>query len=163
MAKNETTDIAKMGPTAVSGPSHEDFAGFISDGFSAIDTVVLGDPKEPGKQPLYLGLLIGPGDPIERIDDRNGEVRTQPTWAFHPMAKLGTGQFGPVRNITHVVPASFVVNAACARIYKETTEGSHKGQDAIVALAFQGQGKTRKGNVLNNFRVFEKYVPKMVA
>jgi hypothetical protein len=161
MSKEETA-LANLGPASVKGPTFEDFAKFIGEGFASVDTVVLGDPKETGKQPLYLGMLIGPGEAIQRDDISSGEVRMQPTWAFHPMSKLADGKVGPVLNVTHVVPASFVVHAACARIYKEITEGGHKGESAIVALAFQGQGKTRKGNVLNNFRVFEKYVPKVV-
>jgi hypothetical protein len=157
-SKVDETALAKMGPAQVQGPTYDEFSRFIGDGFASIDTVLLGDPTQPGKQPLYMGELIGPGEPIAmgEPDPKTGEVKMQPTWAFHPMGKVD-GKPGVVRNVTHVIPASHVVHHACSRIDKESKE---KGLAAIVGIAFVGQGQTRKGYRLNNFRVFEKYVPK---
>lgn len=154
MAKNETTkDIAL--PQSSSGEIAADlFARLVGDGFASIETVLLGDPAD-GKQAMYVGELIGPGQPIEmEPDQKTGEVRTMPTWAFHPMAKTDNGGIGVVRNVTHVIPASYVVHAAVSRIHAQLVPG----KTAQVALMFQGQGKTRRGFRLNNFRVFERYV-----
>lgn len=155
MAKNETKDIAL--PQSSNGEIATDlFAKLVGEGFASIETVLLGS-KDDGKQEMYVGELIGPGAPIEmEPDSKTGEVRTMPTWAFHPMAKDNNGGIGVVRNVTHVVPASYVIHAALQRVHTEVL--NKQGQVAQVALMYQGQGKTRRGYRLNNFRVFERYV-----
>ena len=156
MAKvQESKEIAL--PQSSSGEIAADlFVQLVGDGFASIETVLLGS-KDDGKQEMYVGELIGPGAPIEmEPDGKTGEVRTMPTWAFHPMAKTSDGGIGVVRNVTHVIPASYVVHAAVTRINTEMQ--SKPGKAAQVAIMFQGQGKTRRGFRLNNFRVFERYV-----
>lgn len=153
MAKNDSKEIAL--PSSTSGELAADvFAQLVGDGFASIETVLLGDPTE-GKQGVYVGELIGPGTPIEmEPDPKTGEVRTMPTWAFHPMAKTASGGIGVVRNVTHVIPSSYVIHAALQRVYAAVAPG----KVAQVAMMYQGQGKTRRGFRLNNYRVFERYV-----
>lgn len=151
------TALATLGPAAVEGPTLETFTRIIGKGFSSIDTVLLGDPNQGGKVPMYVGLLIGPGEPIEvgEPDPKTGVVNTMPTFAFHPVIDENGGT---VENVTHVIPMSHVPAHACARIFREVSEGgSHAGMKAIVGLVYIGKGVTRKGYQLNNFRVFERY------
>jgi hypothetical protein len=151
MAKSEkpVTDLAPVSEVLPGLLSDDDFGGMLS-GFSSVDSVLIGDPDE-GKQARYIGQLIGPGTPIEmEPDQRTGEVRVMKTFAFHPMTPSG-----PVMNVTHVIPASYIVANACERIYAEATKND---KTAIVGIIYDGKGKTRKGRQLNKVRIFEKYV-----
>lgn len=149
MAKKETTDLAPVSEVLPGLLSDDEFGGLLS-GFSSVDSVLIGEPDE-GKQARYIGQLIGPGTPIEmEPDQRTGEVRVMKTFAFHPMTPTG-----PVMNVTHVIPASYIIANACERIYAEAQKN---GQTAIVGIIYDGKGKTRKGRQLNKVRIFEKYV-----
>jgi hypothetical protein len=149
MAKSrETTDLAttEAQPGAL---TDDEFDGLLS-GFSSVDTVLIGEPEE-GKQARYIGQLIGPGTPIEMQPDPNtGEIKSMKTFAFHPMTAKG-----PAMNVTHVIPASYIIANACERIGAQA-EKDHK--TAIVGLIYDGKGRTRMGRELNKVRVFEKYV-----
>lgn len=155
MAKNNkdetgTSLVPVNSESALAGFMGDDEFGDMLQGFSSIDSVLIGDAAED-KQPRYIGLLIGPGTPIEmEPDTRTGEVRTMKTFAFHPMTKAG-----PVMNVTHVIPASFIVANACERIHAQARD---TGTKAIVGIIYDGKGKTRKGRQLNKVRIFEKYV-----
>jgi hypothetical protein len=161
MARNKSTEGSEETALAVNASaglmdtSMDEFAGFVGDGFASIDSVLLGDPED-GKQTKYMGELIGPGADIEmEADQKTGEVRSMRSWAFHPMSKTENGSVGVVRNVTHIIPSSYQIHAACSRIF-ETCQREKK--TAIVALIYAGQTKTRKGYRLNQYRVFEKYV-----
>lgn len=139
--------------TAMSVPGSflpAEFAEFIGDGFASIQTVMIGEPAD-GKLPFYLGKLIGPGEPIEMEDGK----RAMPTWAFNPAIKLPDGRVGFADNVTQVVPASYMLNAHCGRIYKEAEKRKMR---AVVGVQYKGKTKTRKGLALNDLDVFEKYV-----
>lgn len=151
----ESTALTEAGESGMSVPGSflpADFEKLIGDGFASIDTVMLGDPED-GKLPFYLGELIGPGEPIQINDSEN----VMPTWAFHPVTRTPSGAIGVAKNVTQIIPASYTVNAACARIWKECES---KQLTAMVGTIYQGQGKTKKGRALNQFRVFEKYSPR---
>ncbi len=122
-------------------------------GFAQVDTVLIGDPAD-GKVPYYLGKLIGKGADIDILNE--GKVNKLPTWAFHPMVKSENGMIGSAENVTQVIPAPHVLNAHLLRIYAESEK---RGADAIVAVFAKPKMKTRKGNPLNDYSVFEKYVP----
>lgn len=154
--ENETA-LATKGNGEMSTPGSfmpADLEEFLQQdgGFAQIDTVMVGDPAD-GKIPRYLGKLVGPGQDIEI--DNNGKVSKLPTWAFHPMARID-GKIGVVENVTQIVPSPYVLNAALARVYSECQKNN---KSAIVAVFYKGKGKTRKGNPLNEFGLFEKYVP----
>jgi len=123
-------------------------------GFSSIKTIMIGDPKDGGKVPYYLGELIGPGADVA-VTTPDGKESKLPTWAFHPMSKAGT-----VRNVTHIVPASHQIHAACARIHEQC---ERRNLTAIVGLIYKGQTRTKKGRALNDFDVFEKFVARQPA
>lgn len=122
-------------------------------GFAKVETVLIGDPAD-GKIPYYLGKLIGPGADIDIQND--GKVNKLPTWSFHPMVKTEDGKVGSAENITQVVPSPHILNAHLVRIYAEAEK--HE-KAAIVAVFAKAKIKSRKGNPLNDFDVFEKYVP----
>ncbi len=126
-----------------------DFDAIISEGgFSAVETVMVGDPNDGGKIPYYLGDLIGPGATV-RVQTPDGKENDLPTWAFHPRTKAGS-----IQNVTHIMPASHQIHAACARIYDQA---ERTDSTATVGIVFEGRGKTAKGRALNRYRVFEKY------
>lgn len=129
------------------------FADFIGSGFAQIETVIFG-PDDEGKVARYVGQLIGPGAGIDRADDK-GEVRTQKTFAFHPMVKNPDGTYGAAVNVTHVIPASYMMAAACDRI---VAEADKQKKTAIVGMLYRGQVKTRSGFRVNDIAIFEKYV-----
>ena len=135
----------------------DEFLKAMGDGFSQIETILLGDPndKEGGKVPVYCGVLLGPGAPITRDDPRTGESREQPTWSFHPITRMG-----PVENVTHVVPASYQVHAACQRVWDTAQKND---QVPVVGIVYMEQGKTRQGFRINRFRIFERYFLKSEA
>lgn len=156
MAKNKEETALTNAPGVNLGKLENDaaFAEFIGTGFASIETVIFGDDAE-GKTPRYVGELIGPGAGIERIDAQSGEVRTQKTFAFHPLTKLASGEIGTAENVTHVIPASYMMAAACDRILSEAAKNNKK---AIVGMLYRGQVKTRSGFRVNDIAVFEKYV-----
>jgi hypothetical protein len=156
MAKDKTTDLATRTETQVAGTYDlGEFEKLIGEGFASIESVLLGDPAD-GKQPVYIGQLIGPGSPIEMDPDpKTGEVRVMKTFAFHPMTRTDDGRTGPALNVTHVIPSSFIVANACERIQ---AQAERDGKTAVVAFLYGGKRKTRKGYQVNDFRVFEKYV-----
>lgn len=130
-----------------------DFESFIAGGgFASIQTVMLGDPQD-GKFPFYIGRLIGPGADIS-IND--GETK-QPTWSFNPAVRTADGRIGYAENITHIIPASYMVHAACSRIFDKSQRDK---VNAIVGMKYDGQGRTKKGRALNQYQVFEKYEAK---
>lgn len=128
-------------------------ADFIGEGFAQIETVIFGEGD--GKIGRYVGQLIGHGAPIERADQGTGEVSAQKTFAFHPMTRTEDGTIGAVENVTHVIPASYMMAAACDRILEEAQK---RGKTAIVGLIYRGQVPTRRGFRVNDIGVFEKYV-----
>ncbi len=130
------------------------FAEFIGSGFASIETVIFG-PEDEKKVPRYVGELIGNGSPIERVDGKSGEVRSQKTFAFHPLTKNDDGTFGTVTNVTHVIPASYMMAAGLDRILAEATKNNKK---AIVGMLYRGQVKTNSGFRVNDIAIFEKYV-----
>jgi hypothetical protein len=153
MAKDKSlftsTDLAPVSEVLPGSLSDDAFGNMLS-GFSSVDSVLIGDPDE-GKQARYIGQLIGRGTDIEmEADPRTGEVRSMKTFAFHPMTPSG-----PVMNVTHVIPASYIVANACERI---EAQAKADGKTAIVGIIYDGKGKTRKGRQLNKVRIFEKYV-----
>jgi hypothetical protein len=159
MAKNEPKSTALATAGAVSlGRLKDDaaFADFIGEGFAQIETVIFGDEEDGnGKCSRYVGQLIGRGAPIERIDQGTGEVRQQKTFAFHPMTRTEGGEIGAAMNVTHVIPASYMMAAACDRIL-DVAEREKK--TAIVGMLYRGQVKTRAGFRVNDIAIFEKYV-----
>lgn len=161
MAKNDKTisevetETALALPGAAQEITNDVFSAFLGDGFASIDTVLIG-AKDEGKLSLYMGELIGPGEPIEMDPDpKTGEIRSMTTWSFHPLTRTSDGKPGVVQNVTHVIPASYQVQAGCARIHKLAQA---RGVRAWVAIAFLGKTRTRKGYNLNVIRVFEKYL-----
>lgn len=157
MAKDKSTDTSLATTTGVNlGKLDNDaaFQDFIGSGFASIETVIFGDEVE-GKCARYVGQLIGEGSPVERIEKGTGEVRLQKTFAFHPMTKLGDGTIGAAVNVTHVIPASYVMAASCDRILSEARKNN---KTAIVGMLYRGQVKTRAGFRVNDIGVFEKYV-----
>ncbi len=153
----EDTSLATAEDTAMSTPGSfmpSDLDEFLQSdgGFAQIATVMVGDPAD-GKIPRYMGKLIGPGQDIEI--ESNGARSTLKTWAFHPMVKTN-GQVGVAENVTQIVPSPYVLNAALARVHSECEKHN---KAAIVAVFYRGKGKTRKGNPLNEFDLFEKYIP----
>lgn len=132
------------------------FQDFIGTGFAQVETVVFGDETEgTGKCARYVGELVGAGAPIERINDKDGVVSTQKTFAFHPLVKNPDGTFGAAVNVTHVIPASYMMAAGLDRIL---TESIKNGKHAIVGMIYRGQVKTRSGFRVNDIGIFEKYV-----
>lgn len=160
MAKNKDTEIATRSETDTANEiadmsqsgsfMPDDFARFVSEDFSQIDSVLIGDPAD-GKIPLYVGQLIGPGEPIMMEDG----TKEMPTWAFHPIGKDADGRPAVVPNVTHIIPASYMLHAACARISKHAEK---LGCVAQVGIMFAGKTKTRKNLPLNNIKVFERYI-----
>ena len=132
------------------------FQDFIGAGFAQVETVVFGDEADgTGKCARYVGQLVGAGAPIERINDKSGEVSTQKTFAFHPLVKNADGTFGAAVNVTHVIPASYMMAAGLDRIMAEATKN---GKQAIVGMLYRGQVKTRSGFRVNDIGIFEKYI-----
>lgn len=157
MAKNDSksTAIATAGSVSLGKLATDAaFAEFIGEGFAQIETVVFGNEEE-GKCARYVGQLIGNGAPIERIEKGTGVVQTQKTYAFHPMTRTESGEIGAAMNVTHVIPASYMMQAALDRILEEATK---RQKTAIVGMIFRGQVKARSGFYVNDVGVFEKYV-----
>jgi len=98
---------------------------------------------------------VGTGAPIERTNAATGEVQVQKTYAFHPMVKNGDGTIGVAMNVTHVIPASYMMQAALDRILSEAEKS---GKKAVVGMLYRGQVKTRSGFRVNDIGIFEKYV-----
>lgn len=147
IATKQTLNLGKLENDAA-------FAEFIGSGFASIETVVFG-AEEEGKCARYVGQLVGVGAPIERTDSQTGEVRSQKTFAFNPMVRNSDGTFGAAVNVTHVIPASYMMAAACDRILQEATKNNKK---AVVGMLYRGQVKTRSGFRVNDIAIFEKYV-----
>ncbi len=127
----------------------ETFSTFLqSPDVALVDTILCGDPSD-GKLPAYIGELIGPGRSIEIADIKTGEIRQLPTWTFHPMLKDGV-----VRNVTHVIPSSHQLNADFGRIYDRCKT---EGLVATIGVRYMGKERTRKGNQVNNYQVFERF------
>ena len=149
MTKTPSVNVGRLKDDAA-------FADFIGDGFASVETVVFGDEAEgTGKCSRYVGQLIGAGAPIERMDRGTGEVNTQKTFAFHPFVKNPDGTFGAAVNVTHVIPASYMMAAGLDRILAESQK---QNKTAIVGMLFRGQVKTRSGFRVNDIGIFEKYV-----
>src|SRR5260221_49387 len=133
--KNPTDDAEETGlttaVTTVGALLPADFEALMGDGFASIDTVLLGDPQD-SKMPMYAGRMIGPGEPVLIGDDAN---HLTPTWAFHPVTRKD-GVVGFAENVTHIIPASYMIHAACARIFKEC-ERNNVG--AIVGFLYRGK------------------------
>lgn len=160
MAENKKdTAIAKTGDVTKSvGRLGTDaaFADFVGEGFAQVETVVFGDESEgTGKCSRYVGQLIGLGAPIERNNPQTGEVQVQKTYAFHPMVKNADGTIGVAMNVTHVIPASYMMQAALDRILSESDKSK---KTAVVGMLYRGQVKTRSGFRVNDIGIFEKYV-----
>ena len=125
-------------------------ADFLNDGFSESRIVKVG--LKDGQIPFYVGMLIGPGAPIEVVEDSTGEVAQIPTWVFKPLLDSN----GKVReNVTDVMMTSHQLNGECARIFAQC---ERTGRKALVAIQADGQVDTRKGRRVNAYRVAEKFV-----
>lgn len=157
MAK-DTKDLTKSqngsGEMSIPGSWMPDsFLEQMGDGFSTIETIMMGAPDD-GKIPLYVGQLIARGDDIQveapDSSEKAPKFSNLPTFVFKPMTRRGV-----VQNVTHIIPASHQIAAACGRILSQA-EASNK--DVIVGMQFMGMMRTRKGRQLNRFQVFEKYV-----
>lgn len=142
MTRNEESQM-----TVVGSFMPDEMAEMMSDGFSSIETIMIGDG--PGKVSMYLGELLGPGAEVE-VTAPDETVNKLPTWSFHPVTKRGT-----VTNVTHVIPAAHQLHGALARVWEQSATLNKK---AIVGIMTNGRIQTRKGRQLNTFRVFEKYV-----
>ena len=147
--KDEETALTTPSTSSVGAFLPDEFDKFIGEGFASLDTVMIGHPDD-GKLPFYIGRLIGPGEPII-MEENESQL---PTWAFHPATRTKDGKVGFAENVTHIVPAPYMVHAALSRIFKET---ERRETTAVVGLAFLGKGKTRKGRALNQYRIFERY------
>jgi hypothetical protein len=152
--KNETALAPTLGLTLGKVTDDAAFADFVGDGFASVETVVFGD-EESGKVPRYIGQLIGPGAPIDRVNPKDGTVQTQKTFAFHPLTRTKDGTIGAAMNVTHVIPASYMMAAACDRILQVAKES---GKTAIVGFIYRGQVPTRSGFRVNDIATFEKYI-----
>lgn len=164
--KKNTTDetaLAKLEATSLAAAADMEavFNDFIESGdVSIVGVVKLGEPG-PGRQDMYIGELIGPGEPIEmRPDPKTGEIRYLPTWTFHPLVKDDAGNMGVAKNVTHVIPACHQVNADCARAVKRAAS---ENATAVLAFRYFGKVETRAGFRVNDIKCFEKYVPKAAA
>lgn len=160
MAKNDSKDLTKAqnSELEMSIPGSwmpESFLEQMGDGFSTIETVMMGAPDD-GKIPLYVGQLIARGDDIDveapDSDPKAPKFSKLPTYVFKPITRRGV-----VQNVTHIVPASHQIAAACSRIL---AQAESVGKDVIVGMQYMGLMRTRKGRQLNRFQVFEKYVDK---
>ncbi len=156
MAKNNEKELAKAGDTEMTIPGSwmpDSFLEQMGDGFSTIETIMMGAPDD-GKIPLYVGQLIARGDDIEVEAPDSSEKAPKfsklPTFVFKPITRRGI-----VQNVTHIIPASHQIAAACGRIL---AQAESVGKDAIVGMQYMGMMRTRKGRQLNRFSVFEKYV-----
>jgi len=147
--EQKETALTTPSSTTVGAFLPADFEALIGDGFASIETVLFGDPSD-GKLPFYIGRLIGPGAPIIMEDSEN----SQPTWSFNPVTRTKDGKLGIATNVTHIIPAAYMVHAACQRVFDKC---QRTGETATVGVMFMGKGKTRKGRALNQFRIFEKY------
>jgi hypothetical protein len=164
MAENK--NLTTKSDNAIAGVAKlSDFNDFVSgaNGFSLVETVVFGD-QNIGKQPMYIGILEGPSDPVEVgeeiINPKTGEVRhnVMPTWVFKPIGKGPDGKLGIVENVTHIVPCNYMVDAACKRIWSKCERDEVR---AIVGVQFMGTESIKGGSRrLNRYRVSEKYIGK---
>lgn len=161
--KNKNEDIVKREERTMSIEGTFDpaeFERFIGDGFAQIETVLFGRPTE-GKLPFYIGQLVGPSGTVDvGEEDEDGNKNKMPVWAFHPYGKLdqdaaGKPVYGVVSNVTHTVPSTYMVDAACKRIWERC---QRTGEVATVGIYFIGKsdipGKPRQ---MNRFKIFERY------
>src|SRR5690349_16298077 len=155
--KKETSAIAKTGDVTKSvGRLSTDaaFADFVGEGFASVETVVFGDETEgTGKCARYVGQLVGEGAPIDRINDKTGVVQSQKTYVFNPAIKNADGTVGFAVNVKHVIPASYMMQAALDRILSEAKSSQ---KTAVVGMLYRGQVKTRSGFRVNDIGIFEK-------
>jgi hypothetical protein len=158
MSKSDGKDLTKGNDGEMTIPGAympEAFLEAMGDGFATIETIMMGNPAD-GKMPLYVGVLIGRGDDLEveapDSTEKAPKMSMLPTYVFKPMTRKGV-----VQNVTHIVPASHQIAAACGRILAQMEKDD---KTAIVGLQFLGVMKTRKGRQLNRFQVFEKYLDK---
>jgi len=152
----EMTSETSLSPVvdAISREMFEDVLG--SGGFESVSVKRVGDPRD-GKDPFYLGLLKGPGEPFEMDADKDtGEIKLLPTWVFQPMVKNPDGTYRIADNVTHIVPAPYQINYDCSRIWKVCETDRVR---AIVALRYDGVSRSRKGNNVNNYGTAVKYLP----
>ena len=104
---------------------------------------------------LIDGTLVASERTFPSYNPATGEVQVQKTYAFHPMAKSADGTIGVAMNVTHVIPGSYMMQAALDRILAEAEKAQKK---AIVGMIYRGQVKTRSGFRVNDIGIFEKYV-----
>jgi hypothetical protein len=126
---------------------------FFKQGFSEEKTIKVGDPALGGIE-KYIGALVGPGVAIEMDPDEDtGEVRSIPTWIFHP---LNTRTMKVNTAITHRVISPFQLNAAFTRM---AAHAEKTGTTCIGGAWFVGKIAIQGGKrQLNNYRIFDKYV-----
>ena len=161
MAKTPEKDLTKASDTTdgeMTVPGSWMPASFLEqmgDGFSTIETIMMGSPDD-GKIPLYVGQLTARGEDVEveAPDSKESAPKFSklPTFVFKPMTRKGV-----VQNVTHIVPAGHQIAAACNRILAQAKANN---VDVIVGMQFMGTMRTRKNRQLNRFQVFEKYIPK---
>lgn len=124
-------------------------------GWSKVDTVLIGNPDD-GKQHIYIGTLIGPGEPIEmRPDPKTGEIRQLPTWTFHPLTQKDGDKWSVDEAVTHVIPAPYKVNQDCSRIFKLAEK---IGKQPLVAMKYLGKVRTNNGVYVNDYDIREKFI-----
>ncbi len=146
MAKNTQTETALV-PGSI---NPTDVGALLADGFSEARIISIG--VKEGKVPAYIGMLVGAGIPMEFKDDHTGEVSRVPTYAFKPVVD-GSGKVQ--ENVTNVIPAPHQLNQALSRILATAEK---MGKRALVAIAYNGQVDTRRGQRVNDYRICEKYV-----
>lgn len=123
-------------------------------GFSSTQTIMLGGG--PGRVGAYLGVLDSQGVDVS-VQAPDGKDSLLPTYTLIPLVPSGDGRtFKPLTKVTHIVPAPYQVHAAFARLLKISAE---KKQRVIVGVQWTGKIETRRGRQLNNFNVWEYFVP----
>jgi hypothetical protein len=123
------------------------FDDLINDGFSAVKTIKIGDPKLGGVM-AYAGQLIAPGAPVTSSlpDGKGGVIEGElPTWVCHP-AVLTKGEggkviFTPQPAITHLVITPHQLNGFCASLYKRIIDDKTGVVLAIGLFATRWDGK----------------------
>ena len=154
LAVKTDADILASGSDEGVLASENAAADFFKLGFSEEKTIKIGDP-ELGAVQKYIGQLVGPGVDIElsEMDSETGEVKVVPTWIFHP---LNTATMEVNESITHRVISPFQLNAAFTRMHAHATA---TGKRCIGGACFVGKVGIQGGKrMLNNYRIFDKYV-----
>ena len=153
MTKNDGTPTPEnTNALAVGQFTAQEMSEFLADGFAESKVIKVGIKE--GQYPTYVGMLVGPGQPIAvgEPDPKTGEVAMVPTWVFKPVSDKAAN----IRdNVTHVMMCPHQLNQEMARIYDTAKRDSKK---AFVGILYNGQIDTSRGRRVNDYRIAEKYV-----